>query len=160
MKRRLIPAFFILRRAKRGITSFWHDHCGADLFGTAYFVAGPFRHRSFCHQFGALWPWQFSYLGLGFKLWFGLVKKHQIGAEMVAPKSCGPAKRCLVSTFFVENQCLAWHRKQQVFGTRRRRQQVRRHDDLFWRSPCKPQNILGLWCDDFFFWGGPAFFGN
>ena len=64
--------------------SFWRNH-----FGATYFVAGPFQHRSFRRQFGALW--QFSYLEFGLKL----VKKHRIGAEkvraeMVAPKSRGP----------------------------------------------------------------------
>ena len=54
--------------------------------------AGPFQHRSFRRQFGALS--QFSYLGLGFEL--GLVIKPRIGAEkvrseMVAPRSRGPS---------------------------------------------------------------------
>ena len=66
--------------------SFWRNDFSADLFGATYFVAGLF-HRSFRRQFGALW--QFSYLGFGLGL--GLVKKHRIGAEMVAPKSRGPS---------------------------------------------------------------------
>ena len=65
-----------------GITSFRCDH-----FGTTYFIAERFLHKSFWRQFGALG--QFTYLGFGLGLWVS--KKHIILApKRAAPKSRGP----------------------------------------------------------------------
>ena len=62
---------------------FWSDH-----FGTTYFIAGCFWHRSFRRQFGALRQFSYLQLGLGSGLGFGLglVKKHRI----LAPKRSAP----------------------------------------------------------------------